>query len=357
MPSSPTQLVDRGAVVPGRTPDSSVTVRRSPPRSQAGVTRRPLLTRRSLRYALGLLWLLDGVLQLQPFMFTRGFARLVIAPTAAGQPFFVAAPVRWNAHLIGAHPALFNGAFAGVQLALGIGLLLPRTCRLALVASIAWAGGVWYLGEGLGGVAGGHVSGLVGAPGAALLYAVLALAAWPGRHRQPLEASPEAATRPPRWILKAWAALWLGYAVLSLLPGNGSSSAIEGQLSSSASTVSPWLADLDHWVADAVHGAGAGSGVLLVAAQLSIGLLALGSGRLQRAALWSGMALALAYWAGGQSFGQLFSGQATDPSTGPLLVLMGLAGLGAVAGADYRIPRLHLHRTPRDATRRRAAMS
>jgi len=344
-------------VVPGRTADSSVTVRRSPPRSQAGVTRRPLLTRRSLRYALGLLWLLDGVLQLQPFMFTRGFARLVIAPTAAGQPFFVAAPVRWNAHLIGAHPALFNGAFAGVQLALGIGLLLPRTCRLALVASIAWAGGVWYLGEGLGGVAGGHVSGLVGAPGAALLYAVLALAAWPGRH-QPLEASPEAATRPPRWILKAWAALWLGYAVLSLLPGNGSSSAIEGQLSSSASTVSPWLADLDHWVADAVHGAGAGSGVLLVAAQLSIGLLALGRGRLQRAALWSGMALALVYWAGGQSFGQLFSGQATDPSTGPLLVLMGLAGLGAVGRSrhlapDSRLPRVD--QTTTDATHRRGA--
>jgi hypothetical protein len=126
--------------------------------------------------------------------------------------------------------------------------------------------------------------------------------------------------------------------------------------------VSPWLADLDHWVAGAVHGAGAGSGVLLVAAQLALGLLALGllalgRGRLQRAALWSGMALALVYWAGGQSFGQLFSGQATDPSTGPLLVLMGLAGLGAVADADYRIPWLHLHRTTRDATRRRAALS
>jgi hypothetical protein len=91
-------------------------------------------------------------------------------------------------------------------------------------------------------------------------------------------------------------------------------------------------------MANAVHGAGAGAGAILVAAQLSIGLLSLSRGRLQRAALWSGLALALLYWAGGQSFGQLFSGQATDPSTGPLLVLMGLAGLGAVYGADHPLP-------------------
>jgi hypothetical protein len=291
-------------------------------------------------------------------MFTRGFAHRIIAPTAAGQPFFVAAPVRWNAHLVGAHPALFNGAFASVQLALGIGLLLPRTCRLALVASIAWAGGVWYLGEGLGGVAGGHVSGLVGAPGAALLYAILALAAWPGRQRRLLGGAPMVPARPPRWILWAWAALWIGYSVLSLLPGNGSSAAIRAQLSSSASTVSPWLADADHWAANAVHGVGSGSGVLLVAAQLSIGLLALGRGRLQRAALWSGMALALVFWAGGQSFGQLFSGQATDPSTGPLLVLMGLAGLGAAGRGRGLTPDSRLFRvdlTTVNSTHRRGA--
>jgi hypothetical protein len=130
-----------------------------------------------------------------------------------------------------------------------------------------------------------------------------------------------------------WAALWVGFAALNLLPGNGSTSAIEGDLASSASMVSPWLANLDRWLAGAVHATGAGAGVLLVALQLSIGLLALARGRLQRAALWTGIALALLYWAGGQSFGQLFSGEATDPSTGPLLAVVGLAGLGAAAGA------------------------
>jgi len=51
------------------------------------------ITRRHLQIALGLLWLLDGGLQLQPFMLGTGFAKQVIAPTAAGQPRFVATAV------------------------------------------------------------------------------------------------------------------------------------------------------------------------------------------------------------------------------------------------------------------------
>ena len=346
MPSSPHRIMDREAEArPPRSPDTE------PARSPS--TDRSLLTRRSLRLALGTLWLLDGLLQLQPYMFTKGFARQIITPVAAGQPFFVAAPVRWNAALIGTHPALFNGVFAGVQLALGIGLLLPRTSRAALVASVFWAGGVWYAGEGLGGLAGGHVSGLAGAPGAALLYGILALAAWPGRPR-PRSGPSTTPSRPPQWILGVWAALWIGFAALNLLPGNGSSSAISSDLSSSASTVSPWLADLDHALATVVHSMGAGAGALLVAVQASIGVLALRRGRLQRGALWAGIALALLYWAGGQSFGQLFSGQATDPSTGPLLALVGLAGLGAAARA--RSPFRGVRRPTEKVTRPRVAL-
>jgi hypothetical protein len=46
-------------------------------------------------------------------------------------------------------------------------------------------------------------------------------------------------------------------------------------------------------------------------------------------ALWAGIVVAVLYWGVGQGFGQLFSGQATDPSTGPLLVMVGLTALGA----------------------------
>jgi hypothetical protein len=280
-----------------------------------------VITRRTLQYALGALWLLDGALQLQSYMFTRGFARQIIDPAAAGQPFFVAGPVHWNADLIALHPALFNGFFAGIQLAFGVGFLLPRFCRWAIVVSVAWAGGVWYLGEGLGGLAGGHMTALLGAPGAAVLYLVLALAAWPARDRP----SPQ---RPPAWTGPVWGILWIGFAVLDLLPGNGTSSAVANDLTAQASSVPSWLSGFDRWLARGAHGLGPCVVILLVTAEFAIGLLSLRRGRLRSGAIWSGIVLATLYWAAGQSFGQLFGGQATDPSTGPLLIVLGMVALG-----------------------------
>ncbi len=287
-------------------------------------SRAPVITRRALQYALGALWLLDGALQLQSYMFTRGFARQIVAPAAAGQPFFVAGPVHWNANLIALHPALFNGFFAATQLALGVAFVIPRFCRWAIVASAIWAGGVWYLGEGLGGVAGGHMTALLGAPGAALLYLVLALAAWPAGSRG------DSSVQPPSWTGSVWAVLWIGYAVLDLLPGNGASPTVAGDLTTGAATVPQWLGVFDRRLASGVHGLGSAYAVLLVAAELTIGILSLTRGSLRPVAYWSGIGLAALYWAAGQSFGQLFSGQATDPSTGPLVMLLGLAALGAL---------------------------
>jgi hypothetical protein len=71
--------------------------------------------------------------------------------------------------------------------------------KLALAASIPWSFGVWFLGEGLSGLANGHASLLTGAPGSVLLYDVLALTAWPRR-----DPSQEA---PARWLPLAWAVL------------------------------------------------------------------------------------------------------------------------------------------------------
>jgi hypothetical protein len=291
--------------------------------------RRRLASRRSLSVALGVLWLLDGALQLQPFMFTRGFATSIIAPAATGQPRFVADAVEWNARVIGGHAVLFNALFASFQLALGLAFLFRRTTRPAVVASVAWAGGVWYLGEGLGGVFGLHGTALVGAPGAALLYAVLALAAWPRADR--VNTGPEPGRRQllPQWTLGAWAALWVGSAALSALPSNASSRAIAGQLNGNASTAPSWLAAVDRSLATAVHASGPVATVLTVVVELAIGLLVFAPRPMRTGALWTGMVVAVVYWAAGQSFGQLFSGQATDPSTGPLVVLLGLVVLGA----------------------------
>ena len=275
-------------------------------------------------------------------MFTKGFAHMVIAPAAAGQPSFVAGPVHWNADLIAHQPALFNAVFAGIQLALGMGLLLPRFCRPALVGSMVWSGGVWYLGEGLGGLAGGHVTALTGAPGAAVLYLVLALAAWPTGAGPRDGRTGTVRVAPAFWVEPVWALLWIGFALLNLVPGNNAGSTVGDELAGNASSVPTWLGHLDHWLANGAQVLGRGTGVLLVGAELAIGLLVLVGGRFRSPATWAGIALTGLYWAAGQSFGQLFSGQATDPSTGPLLMLIGLAALGAAPRHAERAARLAL---------------
>ena len=277
------------------------------------------ITRRHVQIALGLLWLLDGALQLQPFMLGTGFARQVLAPTAAGQPQFVSTSVRWGASIIVAHPVAWDVRFAAVQLLIGLGLLVPRTARFALAISIPWALGVWFLGEGLSGLASGHASLLTGAPGSALVYGVLALAVWPRRN-----ASDEA---PARWLPLAWAVLWVGGAIFQALPGQNTGTDVAGVISGGAAGAPGWLGRLDAAIASWTARHGASVVVALVVAEALIGLAAL-LPRTRRVALAAGIVLAVTIWVVGQDLGQLYSGQATDPNTAPLIVLMALAMLG-----------------------------
>ena len=135
--------------------------------------------RRGIQLALGGLWLADGALQLQPFMFGRGFANQILMPASMGSPSGVTGPALAFTRLVLHAPAAWNTAFAVTQLLLGLGLLWRPSVRAALAASIAWALAVWWFGEGLGGVLSGSASPLTGAPGAVILYALLAVVAWP----------------------------------------------------------------------------------------------------------------------------------------------------------------------------------
>lgn len=131
--------------------------------------------RRGLARALGVLWILDGLLQLQPAMFTRAFVTGVLLPAAGGQPPVVAAVVRGAAAVWARDPRGFDLAAAALQLALGMGLAFGpgrALWRPAVWASLAWAVLVWVCGEGLGGLFTGSATFFAGAPGSALLYAV-----------------------------------------------------------------------------------------------------------------------------------------------------------------------------------------
>jgi hypothetical protein len=269
-------------------------------------------TRRDLQIALGVLWLLDGALQAQPFMFTHGFATQVIAHAGEGQPGIVSGPVQLASEVIAANPVAWNVLFAATQVLIGVGLLAPRAARFALAASIAWALGVWYLGEGLSGIASGHASLLTGAPGSALLYAILGAAAWPSR------ASEES---PASWLIPAWALLWVGGALLQVLPGQNSGSALATLLTAGTGGAPHWLASLDTSLAVWVSRNGVLAVSALAATELLVGMGAL-SRWTRRWAVSAGLALSIAVWVLGQDLGQLYSGQATDPNTAPLIALL-----------------------------------
>ena len=94
--------------------------------------------RRTLQITLGVVWLLDAALQFQPFMFGRGFATEILKPTAEGNPHFVAGPVLWSAHVVLAHPQLWNALFAVTQLLLALGLFWRRSVKFALAGNVVW---------------------------------------------------------------------------------------------------------------------------------------------------------------------------------------------------------------------------
>lgn len=293
----------------------------------APTVRRRQLNRRGLQIALGIFWLLDGGLQAQPFMFTRDFATQLVAPVGQGQPGVVSGPVNFAARVIAQHPFAWNLLFVAAQLLLGVGLLLRRTARIALIASIVWALGVWYTAEGLSGLASGHASLLTGAPGSALLYAVLAAAAWPNGTRN--------AEAPAGWLVWAWTALWVGAAVYQLLPGQNSGSAVASLLSDAAQGSPSWLAPVDTSIANWVGRNGALAVGALAVMEFLVGVTAL-SRKTRTWALALGIVVSLAIWVIGQDLGQLYTGQATDPNSAPLIVLMALALLSPVREARNR---------------------
>jgi hypothetical protein len=288
----------------------------------------PGTTLRGVQVVLGVLWLLDGALQLQPFMFTADFARQILAPSGQDQPAWVAAPTDFFAGIIASHPAPLNVGFALLQLALGVGFLVPRLVRPAIVVSVAWAAGIWWFAEGLGGLATGTASLVTGAPGAVLLYGVLALAVWPAAdHRT--SPDPDHSTI-AGWFPFAWLILWVGGALLQLLPSQRGTAALHDQLGRADGTPG-WLTNLHDLTGTVLSQGGSAPYVVLVAVMVLIGVGGLARRPWRTAAAAVGAVVATCFWVLGQNIGQLYSGQATDPNTGPLIVLMALALVGSTA--------------------------
>ena len=277
---------------------------------------------RRLQIALGVMWLFDGALQLQPFMFGRGFVTQVIAPNEIDQPGFVAAPIRLIADLIEPRVALFNLFAVTIQLLIGLGLIYRPTVKPALVTSLAWALGVWWIGEGLGGLLTGHASPLTGAPGAALLYIFAGLVVWP-RARGRACGTPSGGILGARAARRIWATVWLGSAALWLLPANRATGAVHDAIANAPSGAR-WLTNLQSTVATAAAGHGLAIAVSAAVVSAAVGLAALTKG-FARLTLAVSAVVAAIYCLLGQGIGGILTGSGTDPGTGPLIVLLAIA--------------------------------
>jgi hypothetical protein len=290
--------------------------------------------RRALQLALGAVWLFDGMLQYQPFMYSKSFAH-ALSVTASGNPSVIARPILWEATLLGNHLVPLNTTFATIQLLIGLGIALRPTVRLALAASIAWSLAVWWFGEGLGGVLSGTASPLNGAPGAVIIYALLAVLLWPTDRTAPFAAARAVGAHVARAL---WLVLWLSLAYFALTPANRAPQGLNQMIADMVVGEPGWLHAIDGAAASLVssHGLAASFGLAEALVVIAIGVYL--PRQAARAVLVLAMVAAAVIWVVGEAFGAILAGGATDPNSGPLLVLLALAYWPAAAAGPLAFP-------------------
>jgi cytochrome oxidase Cu insertion factor (SCO1/SenC/PrrC family) len=302
------------------------------------------VARKVLRIGFGVLWLLDGALQIQSHM-PLGLPENVVAPSAQGSPAWLVSVVHWGLRVWENHPVQAAVAAVWIQLGLGLWLLLVvrgRWSRIGGLVSIGWALCVWVFGESMGGILAPGASWLFGAPGGVLFYALAGA----------LLALPERAWRNPRLgrqLLAGFGVYFIAMAVLQAWPGNGfwaagSSGALPAMVSEMAATPQPHaiaqvVGHFGSFAAD--HAVLVNAFVVGVLAGIGLALLS-GRRRATQAALGGAAVLCLADWVLVQDFG-VFGGVGTDPNSMiPTLLVLWASYLAlvrpALATAPARAP-------------------
>lgn len=303
---------------------------------------RSLPPRRALQICLALFWLLDAALQFQPYMFGPFFVTQVIQLSSAGSPGVVAGSVGWATHLMLQHIAVYNTVFASAQLMIACGILVRRTLKIALVASIGWALLVWWFGESLGGIFAG-ASALTGFPGGVVLYAFASILLWPRDRASSVPAASSPLGPVGAGIL--WFALWGSLSWTLWLPANRSPDAV-AQVFAITDGQPGWVVSLMNWLAalTSQHGTqiclflSIACGLVAIAVPAGLGLTGaagIAAGRAWKPALVLAIVLSAFIWLA-EGFGGIFTGQGTDPNTGPLLILLAACYWPARARRDAR---------------------
>jgi len=272
-----------------------------------------------LRRAIGIIWIIDGLLQAQPAM-PGGFAQNIVGGVAQGQPHWLANLLHWEIYFWQAHPLDLAVATVLIQVGIGVAILAGGDTplgRSGLWISILWGLFVWVGGEGLGGLLVSGSTQIMGAPGAVLVYVAAA-----GLLLAPVQIWVDG--KALRWIRLGVAAVLLLGALLSAIPWEGfwTGSGLSAMFLAMAKVPQPgFLSAPVVWVAHLAESQPILLNSTLIAVMLTLGL-GLISGRAPRrwivaTLIW----LAITWWIG-QDFGALGSKVATDPNLSPLLAVM-----------------------------------
>jgi hypothetical protein len=283
------------------------------------------LTRRQVRVALGLMWLLDAALQGAPALFTAPWWRTDLAQSVMGQPMAVNHSIFWAVNIIAAHSAAWNSGFIAIQAALGLALITGRFERAAIMASIPWALGIWWVGEGFGALPTGFALLAAGSPGPVLFYPLIGILAWPRRAPAAITYSnhPPSSAVGQRAGVTAWVVLWAGQALLQIPWTFPSAQVLIANIEESSQGQPGWLSAIAHATETLARHHAVALTVTLAVVQIAVGMGVL-IPRARRPALTAGIALSLAFWLSFQYLGGIAGGDATDPGSGPLLVLLAL---------------------------------
>jgi hypothetical protein len=277
----------------------------------------PLTT--ALARALGVIWIIDGLLQLQPAQFSPGFA-LGIEMNAMAQPSAIAHLELAFGRLTSTSVAPWTVLIAVVQLLLGTAMLSARLRRPALLASVPWALAVWALGEGFGGIATGYAMLPTGAPGAALVYALVAVLLLLDQR-----SGDRRATR--RKFACAWTALWVSAAGLQLGSHVPLSLMLRANFNEVAGNEPRVLAGLDHRLAEITGTHAIAATALLTFVELLLACAPWISRR--RATLVATLVVLVIFWVAGENLGGVLTWSASDVGTTPLLALIALGAYDA----------------------------
>ena len=282
--------------------------------------------RRLLQQTLAGLWLLDGALQYQAFMFSKGFSDM-LAGTASGNPGVVASPITWDAKLVGHHLVLLNAIFATTQLLIGIGIAWRPTVRVALARLDRLVAGRVVVRRGTRDGADRRRE-----PGQ-----------WRPRGRDPLRPARGAAVADRPWFAREvgtvcgsarggrpvaralWLVLWLSLAYFALLPGNRAPQAPHDMIAAMTDGEPGWLAALDRGAASLVAHQGLAASIVLAVALVIVAVGVYLPAPAAKGTLVLAIVVAAVIWVFGEAFGVIMTGGGTDPNSGPLLALLALA--------------------------------